>query len=104
MAATEEEVAHAELVGEGQTALHSHAGGGGADVKSGTLVAALGNNSVTFNTAFASTPQVVLTPHSSELALRDCLFKITSTSTTGFNFEVDAAAGYSWIATDAGDP
>lgn len=33
MPITEEEVGHADLVGGGETTLHSHAGGGGADLK-----------------------------------------------------------------------
>lgn len=103
MALTSEKVAHSDLVGGGQTALHSHAGGGGADVKSGTYAASAGSNSVTFNTAFASTPQVVLTVQDN-ISLRDCLYQVTTVSTTGFSFDVDAAATYAWIATTAGDP
>lgn len=80
------------------------ASGGGANVKSGTKVATTGSNSVTFNTAFASTPRVVLTVQDASLALRDCLYAIRSVSTTGFSFDVDAAATYAWIATDAGNP
>ncbi len=33
MAVVEEQIAHAELVGGGQTILHSHAGGGTLDIK-----------------------------------------------------------------------
>ena len=79
-----------------------HVPGGGADIKSGTKAASIGSNSVTFNTAFASTPQVVLTVQDS-IALRDCLYQITAVSTTGFSFDADAAATYAWIATNAGD-
>ena len=105
MALQSEQVGHAALVGGGQTALHSHAGGGGggADVKSGTVSATTGSNNVTFNTAFASTPQVVLTVYDN-IQLRDCLWQVTAVSTTGFTFEVDANAKYMWIATDAGNP
>ena len=53
-------------------------------------------------TAFASTPQVVLTVQDN-IQLRDCLYKVTSVTTTGFEFDVDASATYAWIATDAGD-
>lgn len=72
--------------------------------KSGTIAATLGSNSVTFNTPFASTPRVVLSVQDASLALRDCLYKVTAVSTTGFSFDTDAGATYSWIATDAGDP
>ena len=80
------------------------AAGGGANVKSGKKDASTGSNSVTFTTPFASTPEVVLTVLDAGLALRDCLYKVTAVSTTGFSFEVDAATTYAWIATDAGDP
>jgi len=99
-----ESVAYAnpELVNGSETALHSHAGGGGANIKSGTKVASTGSNSVTFNTAFASTPRITLTVQDS-INLRDCLYQVTEVSTTGFSFEVDGAATYAWTATDAGD-
>lgn len=104
MAILSEQIAHANLVNGSQTALHSHAGGGnGVSVKSGTIAASGGSNNVTFNTAFSSTPQVVLTVQDT-VALRDCLYEVTSVSTTGFNFEADANATYAWIATTAGNP
>jgi len=103
MALQSEQNAHAELVGGGQTSKHSHAGGNGVNVKSGTKAAGIGGNSVVFNTAFSSTPQVVLTVQDS-IALRDCLYQITAVSPTGFSFDADAAATYAWTATDAGDP
>ena len=84
--------------------LDGDASGGGANVKSGTVASSGGSISVTFNTAFSSTPQVVLTPQDSGLALRDALYSITSVNTTGFTADVDADATYAWIATDAGDP
>lgn len=96
---------HPALTGGGETSLHSHAGdGGGANVKSGVVTAVAGSNNVTFNTAFASTPRVVLTVRDPSLALRDALYVIRSVSTTGFTFDADAYAVYAWIATDAGDP
>lgn len=104
MAKQGEAVAHPDLVNGSQTALHIHAGGGnGVNVKSGIKVATAGSNSVVFNTAFASTPQVVLTVQDS-IVLRDCLYEVTAVSTTGFSFDADASATYAWIATDAGDP
>ena len=104
MALTSEQVGHSALVGGGQTALHSHAGGGGVNVKSGKVAASGTGNSVTFNTAFGNTPQVVLTPEDTSINLRDCLWVVRSVSTTGFTFDVDADAVYAWIATDAGNP
>ena len=79
------------------------AAAGGAIVKSGTKAASTGSNSVTFNTAFPTTPRVVLTVQDN-IELRDCLYQITSVSTTGFSFEADVAADYDWIATNAGNP
>lgn len=77
------------------------ASGGGANVKSGTVSGASG--SVTFNTPFSSTPQVVMTVQDTT-ALRDCLYKVTAVSTTGFSWEADISTTLAWIATDAGDP
>lgn len=80
------------------------AAAGGGNVKSGTYAASSGSNDVTFGTAFSSMPRVILTPQDVGLALRDCLFKVTAVSTTGFSFEVDNSATYAWIATDVGNP
>jgi hypothetical protein len=66
-----EEYANPELVGGGETSLHSHAGGGSINIKSGTVSGLSG--SVTFNTAFSSTPRVVMTVQGTT-ALRDCSF------------------------------
>jgi len=98
-----EQVGHSELVSGVQTTKHSHPGGGGVNVKSGTIAASIGSNSVVFNTPFAATPRVVLTVQDN-IALRDCLFQVTAVSATGFSFDADAAATYGWVATDAGDP
>ena len=104
MAKETEEYGNPALVDGSETALHSHAGsGGGANIKSGVKAASTGSNSVTFGTAFSSTPVVTLTPFGS-IALRDCLFAVTAVSTTGFNFDIDDSSDYMWIATDAGDP
>lgn len=78
-------------------------GSGGADIKSGTKAAAIGSNSVTFNTPFSSIPQVVLTVQDA-IQLRDCLYKVTAVSTTGFSFEVDLAATYAWNSYRCGRP
>ena len=98
-----EKVGHAALVSGEQTVLHGHPGGGGVNVKSGTMSASTGSNSVTFNTAFASVPQVVLTVQDI-IALRDCLYEVTVVDVNGFTFVVDVAATYVWVATDAGNP
>lgn len=99
-----EQVAHTNLVDGSQTTLHSHPGGGGVDVKGGSITTSGGSGSVTFSSAFASTPSVILTPYDGSIALRDCLFVIRTISITGFTFDVDADATYCWIATDGGNP
>lgn len=101
MATQEEKVAHPELVGGAETSLHSHAGGGGTDVKSGTVSGSSG--SVTFNTPFSSTPQVVMTSLGSTVT-RDAILRVDSVSTTGFDWTADVSQGAAWIATDAGNP
>lgn len=70
-------------------------------IKSG-IVASPGSGSVTFNTAFASIPQVVLTVQD-DTSLRDCLYKVTAVSETGFSYETDVVLTLAWIATDAGN-
>ena len=100
-----EAVAHKKLLDGSEITDHSHPGGGsGPNVKSGTVTTSGSSGSVTFNTAFSSTPRVTLTPYDGSLNLRDCLWVIRSISTTGFSFDVDADATYIWIATDAGNP
>jgi len=112
MALQAEPVAHNDLVSGAQTDLHSHSGGGGgANVKSG-FESGISENStrgVTFNTAFASAPNVVvsLADSSSEISI----VHVSGASTTGFTIEVTKSGGggsasrnVSWIATDAGNP
>ena len=76
---------------------------GGVNIKGGIIAANIGANEHIFGTAFATVPRVTLEPMGT-LVLRDCLHKLTVVSETGFSFEVDIAADYIWIATDAGDP
>ena len=113
MALQGEPVAHNDLVSGAQTALHSHAGGGGggADVKSGfeSAVAEGGTRVVTFNTAFASTPNVVA--NCADISAQLSFVNSNSVSTTGFTIEVvmgggggNATRDVAWIATDAGNP
>jgi len=92
---------HPDLTGGGETELHTHPGGGGANVKSGTVSGASGT--VTFNTAFTSTPQVVMTSLG-DTATRDAILRVDSVSTTGFSWTADTSQGAAWIATNAGDP
>lgn len=77
-------------------------GGGGANIKGGIIAANTGANEHTFGTAFVTVPKVTLEPMGT-LALRDCLHKLTAVSETGFNFEVDVAADYIWIAIETED-
>lgn len=112
MAIQEEQVAHAALVGGGETPLHSHAGGGGggANVKSGFELAVTENSTrfVPFATAFASTPDVVVNfaDNSAEISV----VAAHTVSTTGFTIAITKVGGGGssnrdvyWIATDAGN-
>ena len=92
---------HDDLTSGGQTPLHSHSGGGGADVKSGTVSG--GSGSVTFNTAFSSAPHVVMTSLGNT-ATRDAIFRVDSVSATGFSWTADVSQDGGWIATNAGNP
>lgn len=112
MALQAEQVAHAELVGGSQISLHSHAGGGGADVKSGqeTGISCGSSRDVIFTTAFSSTPNVVSV--SDVTQSKDHAIRIGAVSTAGFTIYVDkthtggacANVGVYWIATNAGNP
>lgn len=94
-----EQIAHSSLVNGGQTTLHSHPAGGGVNTKSGTVLTSGGSGVVTFNTAFTSTPFVVITP-SGSIAIRDSMWTIRTIDTNGFTFDVDSDDTYCWIATD----
>ena len=106
-----EPVAHNDLVNSSTTSLHSHAGGGGADVKSGVELAITegGSSFVTFNSAFSSTPNVVVSCADNSTQLT---FAYAHTvTTTGFTILVIKSGGggnvnrdVAWIATDAGNP
>lgn len=99
------------LTGGGQTALHSHAGGGGGpDVKSGIVAVQEGGSAnVTFGTPFTATPVVVCTVN--DAGGEDNGLTITARSTTGFTVHMIKLGGgagstynVGWIATDAGNP
>lgn len=112
MAVQSESVAHNELVAGGETALHSHAGGGGgSNVKSGFESAITENStrSVTFPTAFSGTPDVVVgfADDTSQISI----VHAHTVTTTGFTIQVVKSGGGGsvtrdvfWIATDAGNP
>lgn len=72
-----------------------HVPGGGANVKSGAVSGASG--SVTFNTAFSSTPQVVMIS-AGGAPLRDAIFQVTAVNTTGFSWEADISQDGYWIS------
>ncbi len=88
--------------------------GGGSDVKSGIInnISEGGTGSVTFATAFSSTPFVTVsfcenTDFTSNEKAVD--LAITARSTTAFTVRYDGVdapslADVCWIATDAGDP
>lgn len=107
-----EPVASNELVAGGQTSLHSHAGGGGgADVKSGfeSAVSEGGSRTVTFNTAFSASPNVVVSI--SDTSSQLTFVQAHTVSTTGFTIDAIKSGGggnvtrdVAWIATDAGNP
>ncbi len=112
MAIQGEPVAHNDLVAGGQTSLHSHAGGGGgANVKSGfeSAVAEGGTRSVTFNTVFAATPDVVVSFADSSAEIS--VLAAHTVSVSGFTITVTKSGGggsanrdVAWVATDAGNP
>ena len=104
-----EQVAHRELVSGTDTTQHSHAGGGGADVKSGreTAITEEGTRAVTFGTAFTATPRVVVSFDDGSTQLSIC--QVESVTTTGFTIRVLKIGGggntnrdVAWVATDAG--
>jgi len=105
-----EEVAHPSLVDGSEIIIHSHAGGRGADVKSGIQTGIIDNGwrPVTFNTAFSSIPHVVAV--FANMVGKDDILEVGEASTTGFKIWVSKAHGGSgdyhdvfWIATNAGN-
>lgn len=112
MAIQQEKTGHAELVGGGETSLHSHAGGGGggANIKAGTLSFNTDTwTPVSFGSSFASVPKVVVTADQDSVARWDYTPIIRNVTTDGFDVRYDdrGQAGtvvLNWIATDAGNP
>lgn len=110
MAIQGEPVAHNDLVASGQTALHSHAGGGGGpSIKAGTLSFNTDTwVSVSFGTAFSAIPKVAVTADSDTVGRWDHPPIIRNVTVSGFDVRYDdrgqaGAVVINWIATDAGN-
>ena len=111
MAKVAEQVGHAEMVGGAQTSLHSHSGGGGADVKSGheSGISCGATRGVTFIAPFSLTPNVVAVED--DVAGKEHSIKVGTVSVSGFTITVTkdhtggacSTVGVYWIATDAGN-
>ena len=85
-------------------------GGGGANIKAGTLSFATDTwVSVSFVTDFSTVPKVVVTADANQIARWDFSPIIRNVTVSGFDVRYDdrSQAGtviISWIATDAGNP
>ena len=82
-------------------AVSATGGGGGADVKSGSLVPAAKTwVAVTFNTAFSATPAVT------GAISKNASWSLRNVSTAGFEVYLNTTGSntFWWIATDAGNP
>ena len=110
MTIQDEAVAHKSLVDGSETILHSHAGGGGANVKSGQA----SGGSESFNTVFSSVPNIVITPLTTDNTMIYSAHILTK-SISGFTYKVFSQDGryttdvtssinVEWIATDTGNP
>ena len=110
MSIASEKVAHAALVGGGQTALHSHAGGGGGPtIKSGTVTLDDGaETTVTFGEAFTTTPKVIVSFQNIPQGVDIAYCRNPSTTQVivgvykGHGGATHTGNVISWIATDAG--
>jgi hypothetical protein len=81
MAIQSEQVAHVDLVGGGQTNLHSHAGGGSQEIQVGQSTGAKGAVvQVDFSPTFSGTPRISLTPWSEHIVW------VTEVATTYFKW------------------
>ena len=101
MAGVKEKVGHAALVEGGETGLHSHSGGGGgANVKSGSLVPAAKTwVAVSFATAFSSVPAVT------GAISKNAAWSLRNVTVNGFEVYINTTGNNTlwWIATDAGN-
>ena len=90
-----------ELCDQSETGLHSHAGGGGgANVKSGSLtVPSKIWTSVTFTTAFSAAPSVT------GAVSKDTNWSLRNITVNGFEVYLNTQGNntFWWIATDAGN-
>lgn len=103
MTITSEQIAHSQLVGGGQTALHSHSGGGSEIIKAGSATTnSGGTTSVTFGTAFSDTNYyIALTCQKSDAVMAS----YASKATTGFTIntyedkgQAQGSVPVDWIA------
>lgn len=100
MTKTGEKIGHTQLVGGGETTLHSHTGGGSINIKSGQSTGAKAATvQVDFSSAFASIPRVVMTPHSVHTV---SLVEVTTAYFKWTNNSKNVDVTIDWIATDAG--
>ena len=101
MTTQSEQVGHSELVGSGETTKHSHSGGGGgANVKSGSLVPAAKEwVSVSFTTSFSSVPAVT------GAISKNAAWSLRNVTVNGFEIYINTTGNntFWWIATDAGN-
>jgi len=108
MATQGEAVAHADLVGGGQTTLHSHAGGNGAEIKAGTVTTSGGTATVSFNTAFADANYAIALAAATGADAN--IANWTSKTASEFTVETQTDKGLTidvevlWIATPYADP
>lgn len=109
MAIQGEAVAHTDLVGGGQTPLHSHAGGGGGPtVKSGTATTSGGSATVTFTTPFPDTNYAIAM--SAAMGADAIIANWSGKTASGFDIStqndkgVDVGAEVLWVAVSYSDP
>lgn len=108
MAKQAEQIGHAEVVGGGQTSLHTHPGGGnGPTVKSGTVTTVSGVAFVTFITAFPDTSYAISL--TAQQGADSNIANWSNKAVGGFDLRVQNDKGVNmdvavdWIATDAGN-
>ncbi len=91
---------HPDLTGGGEVNLHSHSGGG-ANVKSGSLVPAAKTwVAITFTTPFASVPAVA------GAISKNASWSLRNIAVDGFEVYINTTGSntFWWIASDAGNP
>jgi len=89
-------IGHPDLVGGGQTTLHSHAGGGSNEIKTGQSVGAKGATvQVDFAQAFTAVPKVSLTPWSGNIV---SLVEVTASYFRWMNDSKQNDVTVDWLA------